>query len=360
MGHHEHPRKGRARLSLPCHPARELPGPPGRPSAVEAAWSPMVAGNRVAHAGLAGPTRRKLWILFLFFSVRSIKLGKSARADLDEPTRPEKAGTARGARLGITGLGAAGKLSGRTPSTSLFSGLKPAHVGSSSLSLLSFTFPFPFYLSVFSFHSPFSHFIFHFPLRFQFSISIYSFPFLPSFFSFLPPQLLLRALQHRMSPQGCPCHLPSPCQGDLPIPEGQGKVVMVDTPEETRAQIFGINTGTDIWGRQGLPGPWEGHGGTTGQAARGSGLLGTPGTDTSRDGWHSQMCAQGVARGQPDVRGRRWALSTCSAAGRALGTGCGREGVTLGTGRVTPVAGVTPGRRCHPGAGGRSPRRGSG
>lgn len=283
---------------------------------------------------------------FIFiFSVRSIKLGKSARAYLDERTRPGKAGIVRGAQLGITGLGAARKLSVRAPSTNPSSGLKPAHVGSSSSPPsssfpLPFPFPFTFQFSLSVLHFPISCFIF--PLRFQFSISIYSFPFLPSLFFFFLRNRCSGPCSTACRPKSVPVTSPPRAKATSPF-RGAGE--RWDTRGETRGQIFGVDRDNQALGR--------GTGGRTEQATGGSGLLGTPGTDASRGGWHSQMCAQGVARGQPDVRGRRWALATCRAAGRALGTGCGGEGVTLGTGRVTPVAGVTPGRRCHPGAGGR-------
>lgn len=349
MGHHEHPQKGRALLSRLCYPALELPGPTGRPSA-GSRLEPGSGRELSSPCGAGGPHPQEAMDFIFIFSVCSIKLGKAAHAELDQRTRPGKARSARGAQLEITGPGAAENVSGRTRSTSPSGGLEPTHVGSSSrlphppflylsISLFPFNFLFPF--SIFPFHFPFSlcAFIFHFNLVFLF----------PSFLPFFPPPaLLFSALQHRVSPQACPCHLPSPCQGDLPVPEaapaeGQGK----GGDGGTRVGNTGLR-GRDIWDRQGEPGPWEGHGWRTGQAARGRGRLGT---GASRGGWHSQMCAQGVAWAQPDVRGRGWALGTCSTAGRALGTGCGGEGVTAGPGRVAPVTWVTPGRRCHRGRG---------
>lgn len=214
MSPHEHPRKGWAlllprtgaprssRTSLGCgsHP---------EPGSGRELSSPCEAG---------GPHPQEAMDFIFIFSVCSIKLGKPARADLDERTRPGKARIAPGAQLGERGPGAAENVSGRAPSPSPSGGLKPAHVGSSfhlphaaflHLSISPFPFNFLFPFSISPFHFPFSLCVFHFPFQFILSLS-----FFPSFLSSFFPSSTAAA-QGPAAPCAAPSvSLPPP----LPVP----------------------------------------------------------------------------------------------------------------------------------------------
>lgn len=112
--------------------------------------------------------------------------------------------------------------------------------------------------------------------------------------------------------------------------------------------------GRDIWDRQGQPGPWEGHGVENGAGSAGQGEVG------DRHNAHLAGTARCVRREWPGLS------QMCGGAGgrsppvAPLGTGCGGEGVTAGPGRVAPVPGVSPGRRCHRGRGRGDPGGGPG